>query len=159
MNAAPPIKQFVYQSKSNFSPFRLVSQGELPQAQVPAVTAERFRQGAFEELGNGPAIKPDTRETVPSWKANAQRTAWRLFKRKKVGWRIPMSDVQFDCGDGSTLVIPYIRPKDYLEYLLEHCPEVLVGGAKSIQDVGGRLEAFWIVLEWLSTKPWNTSSV
>ena len=54
-----------------------------------------------------------------------------------------MSDFQFDCGDGSILVIPYIRPKDYLEYFLVHCPDVLVGGAKSIQDVGGKLEVFW----------------
>lgn len=115
-------------------------------AQVPAVTAARLREGAFEEVGNRPS-KPQGGDRPQSWEANAQRNAWRLFRRMGVGWKIPTSDFDFDTGEGEVLTIPYIKPKSYLEYLLCNATDVVVGGVTSIEQIPVHLRSFWKTYE------------
>ena len=79
----------------------------------------------------------------PSWKTNAQRNAWRNFKRLGFGWKIPLDDFAFDTGEGEELLIPYISPKSYLEYLMKNHPDCVIGGLQSTHDCGTHLQAFW----------------
>lgn len=111
-------------------------------AQVPASTAESLRQGAFEELGHSKP-QPEVQGAAPSWKKNAQRNAWNNFKRLGIGWKIPMSEFVFDTGEGESLVIPYISPKAYLEFLMNNCLDLVVGGARSPFECSTQLQAFW----------------
>ena len=82
-------------------------------------------------------------EDKRNWKANAQRNAWRTFKRMGIGWKIPLSEFIYDTGEGEQLVIPYISPQAYLKYFLHNCPDLLVGGCSSTQDCCTQLHGFW----------------
>ena len=79
----------------------------------------------------------------PSWKSNAQRDAWRTFQRYGLGWKVKLDEFVFNTGDGEELIIPYINPKSYLEFLMKNHPEVVVGGAESTHQCLRYLEAFW----------------
>ena len=54
-----------------------------------------------------------------------------------------MSEFVFDTGEGESLVIPYISPKAYLEFLMNNCLDLVVGGARSPFECSTQLQAFW----------------
>ena len=81
-------------------------------AQVPTITAERYRQAAREE--NGFRVEPESSKGgQPSWKKNASREAWRMFNRCQMGWRVPISKYVFDTGMDFTMDIPLHCPKGH----------------------------------------------
>lgn len=108
------------------------------------MTAEKLRQGAIEEIGGGTA-KPERgkNDNEPSWKTNAARNAWRTLGRAGLGWRVQISEFDYETGEGEVLTIPYIKPKSYLEFLMSQLPGVVVGGAGSIPECAALLNAFW----------------
>ena len=93
----------------------------------------------MEELGY---VKPRA-TTETSWKKNAQRNAWKTLKMYGIGWRVPLSHFDFTSDSGEMFRIPYIAPKSLLEYLLKHCPEVLLGEAVSGPQRADLLTSFW----------------
>ena len=97
----------------------------------------------MEEVGLVKKAKVERGDKEPSWMANAQRNAWRTFKRVGVGWKVPLSTFEFDTGEGEVLMIPYISPKSCLEFLLANVPDVLVGGVTATHEFPAHLSAFW----------------
>lgn len=78
-----------------------------------------------------------------SWQSNAQRNVWRSFKRLGIGWKVPLSMWEYVSEEGVVLQLPYISPKSYVEYFVNHVPDVLVGGVMSDQDRAIHLKSFW----------------
>eukprot|EP00438_Fugacium_kawagutii_P017945 Skav204910 [mRNA] locus=scaffold2145:72845:74551:- [translate_table: standard] len=75
--------------------------------------------------------------------ANAQRNAWRTFKKHSIGWKIPLSEFVYDTGEGERLCIPFISPKAYFSFLLNNCADLLVGGCMSMEERCIQLQSFW----------------
>ena len=66
-----------------------------------------------------------------------------MFYRLKLGWNIPFSRFDYTSPDGDVIEIPYLSPKDILQHLLAHCPDLLMGGLDTPFERAENLEAFW----------------
>lgn len=113
--------------------------------EVPCSTAQRLRLGGLEEAGM--AMKGTTdlecSDKTPSWKKNSSRAAWNYFYKMKLGWRVKQNIYRQDDGDGNILEIPYVPPKELLQFLMTNQPDVLVGGYDSPSERAQHIAAFW----------------
>ena len=82
-------------------------------------------------------------DKTPSWKKNCSRAAWNYFYKMKLGWRVKQKIYQQDDGDGNILEIPYVPPKELLQFLMTNHPDVLVGGFDSPSERAQHIAAFW----------------
>ena len=103
-----------------------------------------MRLGALEESGAVPAgtVDAECSSKTPSWKKNGSRFAWNTFHKLKLGFKVKLSNFEFDTG-GDSISVPYIEPGDLLKYFMEKHPDLVVGGLKSSQDRALHLKAFW----------------
>ena len=76
--------------------------------------------------------------------SHPSRSLHRVVERAGLRWKVPISYHQFHKGDGEILPLPYLAPKDLVQYLLEHCPEVFWGGLRDPQEAAKSLKSFWI---------------
>lgn len=75
---------------------------------------------------------------------NASRFAWRSFRRIGYGFKVPISTLPFETGDGDeTLEIEYANPVDTARVLMKKAPGLLVGGFRDAGDRGVMLQSFW----------------
>lgn len=113
--------------------------------EVPCTTAQRLRLGGLEE--SGVAMKGTTdlecSDKTPSWKKNCSRAAWNYFYKMKLGWRVKQNIYRQDDGDGNILEIPYVPPKELLQFLMTNQPDVLVGGFDCPSERAQHIAAFW----------------
>ena len=58
-------------------------------------------------------------------------------------WKVPLSNFDFDCGNGTIISLAYINPRHLFQFLMELHPEILVGGVDDPQQRALHLEAFW----------------
>ena len=79
---------------------------------------------------------------LPSAGSHPSRSAHRFVTRLGLKWNIPVSKFTFDIP-GDQLTIPYISPKDWLRFLLIHCPHLLWGGLSNQQEAVDSLQSFW----------------
>ena len=76
--------------------------------------------------------------------ANASRNMYRALQRLGLMWKVPTTEFQHRCDDCKVyLSIPYIKPSDFLAYLLEHASELLFGGEVEPTKQSDCLRAFW----------------
>lgn len=80
----------------------------------------------MEDLGHL-NLAVETKSNDSGWKKHAQRNAWRTFRRYGIGWKVPLSVFHFTGSEGEVLEIPYIAPKDILQFLLKQHPDILFG--------------------------------
>ena len=74
---------------------------------------------------------------------NACRDAHRSVRRWGLTWRVPFSSANIaNEGDPSPIMIPYLSPKSWAEYLLKHYPELVMGGHSGARGQEN-LQAFW----------------
>ena len=78
-----------------------------------------------------------------SWKKNCSRATWSLFRRKSIGWKIPLRTYQFQSEGGDVIPMAYIAPSDLLPWLMANDPGVLVGGLQTPSERALHLKAFW----------------
>lgn len=74
---------------------------------------------------------------------NSSRQAWSTFYRLKLGWRVKISMFNYTAPNGDEISVPFIMPKDLLQYLMTHHPDVMVGGLDSALERSVHLHAFW----------------
>lgn len=104
--------------------------------------AHSIRLGEHATTGSVPASVAISKGS--NWKHNICRQAWKVFKRRKVGWNVPIKTFNYVCNvSGEQMDISYISPCDLMEYLITHHPGVLVGGFQSSVERARHLEAFW----------------
>ena len=73
---------------------------------------------------------------------NASRDAHSFIKRWGLSWNVPLSYIDVD-QDGEMVKFAYIKPSNFLGYILERAPELLMGGCPDIEDGQKSLEEFW----------------
>ena len=114
-------------------------------SKVPCSTAQRVRLGHLEECGGlrDGFVDKECEKKIPSWKKNASRFAWSWIYRNKLGWNVTLKEFLYNAPNGDTVLVPYIDPQDLLAFLLEHHPDVLVGGTSNPQEMALHLESFW----------------
>ena len=83
---------------------------------------------------------PDLKKRV---NAQASRSMFRLIHRLGVKWNVPITEVIFHTDVGLELTIPYIKPSDFLAFILSNHPEVALGGYTSLQEGAQLLRGFW----------------
>ena len=71
------------------------------------------------------------------------RQAWKLFRRRGVGWNVKQSTFNYLSASGDTIPISYISPYDMFEYIMTNHPGVLIGGFQSETERAHHLQAFW----------------
>ena len=98
-------------------------------AQVPTTTAQAVRLGKD--------------ESDPTWKKNCSRQTWALIRKKGLAWDVKPSVFDYVTADGDHMPITYIKPSDYIRFLMTHHPSVMVGGLQSETDRALHLESFW----------------
>ena len=111
--------------------------------EVPIVHAQSIRLGDAAATGIVGKEHKLTCSTGKSWKNNASRKVWKVFKQRKLGWDVKMKTFDYITESGDTIPITYISPCDLFEYLVNHHPGVLVGGLQSQVDRAEHLQAFW----------------
>ena len=116
-----------------------------PSPKVPCTSAQRVRLGCLEECGGITAGTTDREgsKSTPSWMKNCSRQAWNMFYRMNLGWKVKLSTYEFDPGDGDVISLPYLAPRDVLEYLLGNHPDAVVGGVPCPIERAHHLESFW----------------
>ena len=114
-------------------------------SKVPCSTAQRVRLGHLEECGGlrDGFVDKECEKKIPSWKKNASRFAWSWIYRNKLGWNVTLKEFLYNAPNGDTVLVPYIDPQDLLAFLLEHHPDVLVGGTSNPQEMALHLESIW----------------
>ena len=78
-----------------------------------------------------------------TWLKNSSRQTWSFFSRRNMGWKVKLSTLNYQAGNGDVLTVKYITPTDYLSYLMATDPGVLVGGLKTPAERSLHLRAFW----------------
>lgn len=96
----------------------------------------------MEDLGHL-NLAVETKSNDSGWKKHAQRNAWRTFRRYGIGWKVPLSVFHFTGSEGEVLEIPYIAPKDILQFLLKQHPDILFGEVRSGPGYALQLKEFW----------------
>ena len=74
---------------------------------------------------------------------NASKAAHAFIKRWGLSWRVPFTEFQCKDKDNHDVVISYISPKDYVQYLLVKAPELLMGGFVNHEAGCDQLQDFW----------------
>lgn len=106
-----------------------------PWSEAPAATLDHFRKVAQEELDPGP------RASGSHGRGNACRDAHSFVNRWGLTWKVPLSYVDH-IEDGQPCKYAFIRPLNFVKFLLEKAPELLMGGCN--MDTGrSHLESFW----------------
>lgn len=75
-------------------------------------------------------------------KKNASRDAHAFVGRWGLSWKVPLSYMDH-LEDGVVTKVAFIRPKHFLQYLVEKTPALLLGGCKSTAVGMSHLHAFW----------------
>ena len=73
---------------------------------------------------------------------NASRDAHYFINKWGLTWKVPLSYVDVE-HDGETVKFAYIKPLDFLNYLTQKAPELLMGGCPNLDDGQAQLESFW----------------
>ena len=108
--------------------------GHGPHGKAPAASLTSIAQKAKADLGeHGP--KPTSK--------NASKAAHAFIKRWGLSWRVPFTEFQCKDKDNHDVVISYISPKDYVQYLLVKAPELLMGGFVNHEAGCDQLQDFW----------------
>ena len=126
-------------------PLWLMPSPTLQVAKVPCASAQQVRLGYLEETGHLEAGTVDGQagKFVPSWKKNCSRQTWTTFYRMKLGWKIPLTNYDYQAASGEVISLPYVSPRNLFQYLLEKHPDVVVGGSMCPLQRASLLEAFW----------------
>ncbi|CAE7615368.1 HERC1 [Symbiodinium natans] len=102
---------------------------------VPATTLQRLRQAAAED-----EQRPEGSTSYridKEW--NSFRKAERLVRKWGLKWNIKTSYYEYN----QDVIIPYFSPRDIVRYLLQTHPELLFGGATTMQQRKQTLTEFW----------------
>ena len=102
-------------------------------AEVPAASLHHFGAVARAEVGN---VKTQLS------KKNACRDAHAFVATWGLTWKVPLSYLDHQSGDEVSR-IAYIDPKDFMIFLVEKAPELLMGGCPSAESGRSHLAAFW----------------
>ena len=108
-------------------------------AEVPAASLHHFGAVARAEVGN---VKTDLSKKNASRDAHAFIATWGLM------WKVPLSYLEHQHGEDVSQ-IAYIDPKDFMIFLVEKAPELLMGGCPSPEVGRSHLAAFWQAYEKL----------
>ena len=72
---------------------------------------------------------------------NASRDVHDLLTTFNLGLRVPRECISFAVKTGEAPIqLPWIRPSQWVSYMVSRCPDVMFGTAN---QVGDQLEAFW----------------
>ena len=74
-------------------------------------------------------------------KKNASRDAHAFIKKWGLAWKVPLSFVDVEI-DGEQVKYAFIKPSDFLKFLISKAPELLMGGCP-LDDGQRQLESFW----------------
>ena len=75
-------------------------------------------------------------------KKNASRDTYRFIHKWGLAWKVPLSFVEHWVDDEATKVA-YISPRDFVRFLVQRAPELLMGGTRDVQLGKKHLEDFW----------------
>ena len=105
-----------------------------PALEVPAASLHHFGHVARTEVGHD-----NLKELA---KKNASRDAHAFVGRWGMSWKVPFSYLDH-VENGVSAKVAYIRPKDFLVYLAEKTPELLMGGCTDSSVGMSQLHSFW----------------
>lgn len=112
----------------------LIQQPCLQSLQAPAASLTSFAQEAQADLGEcGPEVD----------RKNASKAAHPFIGRWNLAWKVPMSKLVHKDVHGHEIVINYIKPSSFVRFLVDKCPELLLGGVMTLDAGCSQLEAFW----------------
>ena len=102
--------------------------------EAPAATLAHFAATAREEVQPGLSGQ--------RFKTNASRDAHSFINKWGLTWKVPQSYVEVE-HDGEQIKFAYIKPTDFLKYVVTKAPDVLMGGCPEIEHGKDQLQAFW----------------
>lgn len=102
--------------------------------EAPAATLSHFAAAAREEAQPGLSGARS--------RHNASRDAHLLINKWGLAWKVPLSYAEAE-HDGEMAKFAYIKPRDFVEYLIKKAPELLMGGCPHLHDGQAHLESFW----------------
>ena len=106
--------------------------------EAPAASLTSIQQKAKADLGEfGPKARSN----------NASKSAHAFVNRWGLSWRVPLTDFVSKDKDNHDVLITYISPIDFVRYLLQNAPELLMGGVVNPHAGQDQLEAFWNAYE------------
>ena len=123
--------------------------GKLCAAKAPAVHLTRHVAAAVEQEGAAAASARLGGLRARS-DANAARTLERLANRFNMRMGVPISHHTHAQGP-NVVTMPWLKPSDYVTYLMKFYPEMLLGGLTPGPDSEQLLETFW--REFQRTQP------
>ena len=74
---------------------------------------------------------------------NEARDARSFIRRWGLEWNVPFRSFKHVDAHNETVMVYYISPLDFVKYLLEKTPEVVLGGHFNEHDGKQQLQAFW----------------
>jgi hypothetical protein len=107
-------------------------------AEAPAARLHSFHREAREHIGDA-SLKAKGTGTG----SNEARNARRFIRRWGLEWSVPFRSFKHIDAHNEEVIVYYISPLDFVTYLLEKAPEVLLGGHFNETDGKQQLESFW----------------
>ena len=101
--------------------------------EVPAAALRRYAVEARKEMGESSKALAEN---------NACRDAHRFIQRWGLSWKVDYSQFKFE-ESGELYEFPYLNPKSWAKFLLEKCPELVMGGITDLKFAKQNLEEFW----------------
>ncbi len=101
--------------------------------EAPAATLHHYAQVAREEAE--PGLSERCRK-------NATRDAHSFIRRWGLSWNVPISHLKIS-AEGQENSYAYIKPSDFLKFLINKAPELLMGGCPCMKHGQSHLESFW----------------
>lgn len=105
-------------------------------SEAPASTLHHFAEVARAE------VEPTSGLGREHCRKNASRDAHAFIQRWGLSWKVPLSFV--DLGmEGEMNKFAYIKPSDFLKFLIQRAPDLLMGGCPNIDEGKASLCEFW----------------
>lgn len=102
--------------------------------EAPAATLHQYGKLARDE------VEPDLRNERSH--KNASRDTHAFIRRWGLSWKVPLSYVEVD-QNGEHIKFAFLKPSNFIKYLINTAPELLMGGCSNIEDGQAHLKTFW----------------
>lgn len=74
---------------------------------------------------------------------NASKDSFGFISRWGLTWKVPITNFAYKDKLGHDVVVSYIKPRDFIRFLLMKAPELLMGGFVALEAGRAQLKAFW----------------
>lgn len=74
---------------------------------------------------------------------NAARDTHRFINRWGLTWKVPVRSFSHMDANNEEIIVHYISPIDFVRYLLEKTPELVLGGHLDLEAGCNQLKSFW----------------